>query len=370
MNPYQYHGQTQVNNNEYFRIKCFENTEFCELSDLLIITLDSLILFSVFLCCIRFLAYLTRPSQNPVPFGLGERMKYYEEQSRKLEVIPNDRPFIVRLDGRAFSNFTRKYKKIAKDTLDLPYSKEFKHAMLLTANDLLHEFNCTTAYTHSDEITLIFNNINPESQYIFDGKVYKLLSLIPSFACGSFMLHFSEELINSGIQSEENKENKENSKCDKLIKKLLEPNNIDSIPTFDARIIVFPKEKEYEIVNHMIWRSKGDCIRNFISLYAETYLGKKNILGMSNVERLEKLKEKGYDLNGENIDYSLKYGTFLKYNTKSNQVEFYVFKQISFTSYMYNFLTKKQDYELDKEQESNLSMLLYNYDNYGELFDF
>lgn len=386
-NPYsyKYHGTNT------FDIKYSEESNLKELGlfmefleDLLIIAFFSSLLFSLFLCVIRFLIYLTQNNNrddkedNNIPFELGDRMKYYEEQSRKLEIVPNNRPFIVRLDGRAFSNLTKKYKKVSKDNLDLPYSKEFKHAMLLTANDLLHEFKCASVYTHSDEITLIFNNSNPESQYIFDGKVYKLLSLIPSFASGTFLLHFSQELMENGVRFG-NSEFDNNDSCEsnkrilqreKLTRKLTETNRLDSVPTFDARIIVFPEDKEYEIVNHMIWRSKGDCTRNFISLYAETYLGKKNIQNMSNAERLQKLKEKGYDLNAESTDFSLKHGTFLKYNSENDEVEFYVFKNLFFVADMYDFLTVKHGYELSKDQEAKLDMIMYNNKNYNILFDF
>jgi tRNA(His) 5'-end guanylyltransferase len=386
-NIYRYHRQTIITNDngKYKLFLNYQNNDDLSLIDFLTLTFCSLLMFSLFLCLMRFLVFslnfLAKKRKN-IPIELGERMKYYEEQSRKLETVPNNKPFIIRLDGRAFSNFTKKYKQISKKNMNLPYSKEFKHAMLLTANDLLQEFQCSTVYTHSDEITLIFNNKNPESQYIFDGKVYKLLSLIPSFASGSFMLHFSEELLENGIifgdvnqnththTHTNSEESNQNSRKERLTKKLIESNKLDSIPTFDARIIVFPPKMDYEIVNHMIWRSRGDCTRNFISLYAETYIGKKNILGMSNQERLEKLKEIGYDLNSDTIDYSLKHGTFLKYNSDNNEVEFYVFKNISFTNNIYTFLTEKRNYELPKEQETKLLMLVYNHMNYGELFDF
>jgi tRNA(His) 5'-end guanylyltransferase len=377
-NLYQYHGTKIYDSFEKLDKRLSQNLILREFCDFLIISSCSLILFSAILFLMRLLVNLTKKNINNnknIPFELEKRMKYYEEQSRKLEIVPNDKPFIIRLDGRAFNNFTKKYKQFSKSKLNVPYSKEFKNAMLLTASDLLREFKCATAYTHSDEITLIFNNTYLESQYLFDGRVFKLLSLIPSFACGSFMVHFSEELMESGIvlgndNFDNNSKNNKISRREKIMNKLMEPNKIDSIPTFDARIIVFPEEMEYEIVNHMIWRSKGDCTRNFISLYAETYLGKRNIIGMSNLERLEKLKELGYDLNSENIDYSLKHGTFLKYNSLNNEVEFYVFRNLSFTNDMYEFLTEKHNYELPHEQQSKLSMLLYNQDSYDVLFDF
>jgi hypothetical protein len=52
-------------------------------------------------------------------------------------------------------------------------------------------------------------------------------------------------------------------------------NRNEFIPTFDAKLIVFPKNKNFEILNNIIWRTKRVCMQKIISLYAETYLEKK-----------------------------------------------------------------------------------------------
>jgi tRNA(His) 5'-end guanylyltransferase len=247
-----------------------------------------------------------------IPVPLGDRMKYYEKQSESLQTIPANLPFIVRLDGRAFSNFTLQFKK------NLPYSVEFKRAMLGVATDLLHEFKASTVYTHSDEITLIFseqdftNNASPS--HIFNGRCSKLLSLISSYASVSFDRHMSKECEQSNIQQYKH------------------------VPTFDARIIVFCEKNKYEIVNHMIWRSKGDCTRNFVSMYAEKYIGKKKIIGVPMIDRIIQLKKMGIDLaeNG-NIDFAMKHGTFIKSINGSNT--YHVFKNLKFSLQMLNFLT-------------------------------
>ena len=80
--------------------------------------------------------------------SLGERMKLYENNCLSTIKIEPFRPFLVRLDGRAFSTFTNGFKK--------PFDFMFTKAMILTTSDLLIEFNAVTGYSHSDEITLIF----------------------------------------------------------------------------------------------------------------------------------------------------------------------------------------------------------------------
>jgi tRNA(His) 5'-end guanylyltransferase len=369
MHMNQYHGT--ITDILYKKDK-FNKSEDIDILEKIFYIFISFFSFYIFLMFFHFLNKIANKyreeqeeleRENQIPEDLGDRMKYYEEISRKLDLIPQYKPFIVRLDGRAFSNFTRKLKKDSKENNNLPYSKDFKRAMLFTANDIMREFKCASAYTHSDEITLIFNNPNPESQYIFDGKVFKLLSLIPSFASVSFMEHIYQE---TNYDSKKKSINSINSNiCDHLNNSF----NSEIKPTFDARIIVFPENKDYEIVNHMIWRSKCDCTRNFISLYAETFIGKKAIQNMSNLERIEILKERGYDLNSDEIDYSLKHGTFLKYNSENDEVEFYVFRNIQYSDDFYKFLTSKQNYYLSQDQMIYFKALSYNHNNYELLFN-
>lgn len=80
---------------------------------------------------------------------LGDRMKKYEAHM-DLRILPCE-SFVVRLDGRSFSKFTKKFFK--------PFDIIFVKAMCKTMIDLVEEFDAQTGYTHSDEITLIFNSI-------------------------------------------------------------------------------------------------------------------------------------------------------------------------------------------------------------------
>jgi len=78
--------------------------------------------------------------------SMGDRMKGYEaEWSRKLDP---KLPFIMRLDGHKFSSYTKPFKK--------PFDERINNVMVATTMDLMTTFNATTAYTCSDEITLLF----------------------------------------------------------------------------------------------------------------------------------------------------------------------------------------------------------------------
>lgn len=249
--------------------------------------------------------------------SLETRMKIYETETLQLSHIPFDKPYIVRLDGRRFSKYTKQFKC----PNGLPYSPEFKQAMIYTAYDLLKEFNAQTAYTHSDEITLIFkqqciNSRGELNEHMFNGRVVKILTLISSYASVVFNKH---------------------------INKLYPDCNPDKNAIFDARVIVFTNN--YEISNHMIWRSRFDCVRNFISLYAETYIGKKNIYKLSVKDRLDSLSKIGCYIcdTDENfyVDYSMKHGIFIK---KHN---FYIFRNLKFSDTLYNFLINADIYDYD-----------------------
>ena len=77
---------------------------------------------------------------------LGDRMKQYESEM-DLRIKPYE-SFVIRLDGRSFSKFTKGFSK--------PFDINFIKVMSMTMGDLVKKFEAQTGYTHSDEITLIF----------------------------------------------------------------------------------------------------------------------------------------------------------------------------------------------------------------------
>jgi len=219
-----------------------------------------------------------------VPNNLDDRMKYYEKKIQCY--IPANRPFMVRLDGRCFSNQTK--------GLVRPYDEMFAKAMLLTAKDALMEFHAASAYTQSDEITLIFsNNDNKDAEHIFGGRTDKILSLTAGYVSTSFTANFTK-LLNENYERYESYLNaNKNYYC------------------FDSRIIIYPEDKTHEIVNNILWRSKYDCYRNFVSRFSEYYFPAKSLNNISTKKRIEKLlKEKNIDLNAFKTHY--KYGWFIK----------------------------------------------------------
>ena len=78
--------------------------------------------------------------------NLGDRMKAYEglETGR---LIAQELPLIVRLDGRAFSTFTR--------GMDKPFDARMSEIMRAVTAHLIEQTQALVGYTQSDEITLI-----------------------------------------------------------------------------------------------------------------------------------------------------------------------------------------------------------------------
>lgn len=331
--------------------------------------------------------YLTK-NKNYIPVSLAERMKYYEDLSKTVIKVNSKQPFAVRLDGRAFSKFTKQFKKYSETHYNVPYSPEFKRAMLLTTHDIIHEYSASCGYTHSDEMTIIFSAcVTENSTHNFDGKVIKILTTMSSFATERFNYYMTNEI---NILKEKLNECITNNYD--IIEHLSKPTKVMSVATFDARLIVFPIDKINEIGNLLLWRSKNDCSRNFVSMFAEKYIGKNKLESLNTSQRIEQLINKGYlgfTQDDENLDYSLKFGVFMKRNERSNKIlenqqnerksiatNFYVFKNLLYSSDFVNFLLEPKNYEqyivsdqmkvscVKKYNTENINKLLYDVPDY------
>ena len=70
---------------------------------------------------------------------------------------------MVRLDGHCFHTYTKGFRR--------PYDLRIHEAMVATATDLLERFGAVTAYTESDEISLLFPPSTAESPSLpFSGR--------------------------------------------------------------------------------------------------------------------------------------------------------------------------------------------------------
>lgn len=208
--------------------------------------------------------------------ALGQRMKRYEEVANGQLLIP-DLPLYARIDGRHFSKLT---KNLGYPFKDLPEDKRsfvFIQLMQMTAYDLMKEFKCDVAETHSDEISLGWKNIKTAP---FDGKYFKLVSNIASYAGMSFMRSLFNFFGDGSILDSE----KERNDLVTLQKEY---------PSFDCRLVQLPDLME--LVNCFIWR-QNDCIRGAINQYAQRWFSHKELLGKTQEDRIKMLSENGHDV--------------------------------------------------------------------------
>lgn len=102
-------------------------------------------------------------------------MKNYEQFSQ-IKVI-GDIPLILRVDGRSFSNYTKKLN------LNKPFDDRLRDIFIEVSKDLINEFSPEYVYIFSDEINILFNEAP------FNGRIEKIDSVIASFITASFMKH-------------------------------------------------------------------------------------------------------------------------------------------------------------------------------------
>lgn len=191
---------------------------------------------------------------------LATRMKDYEAGT-EINLEPSQ-PAILRLDGHAFSKFTASFDK--------PFDERLHVAMIKTCTDLLNAYPAgTLAYTQSDEITLVF----PEGVGAFNGRVMKIATLAASLCSVHFHVHLLAALAEAP-----------------------EPavSNLASLPLphFDGRIFNVPNVEE--CVNNILWRCRGDAVRNSVSSFARSLFSTKELHGKNKDEMIEMAKqEKG-----------------------------------------------------------------------------
>lgn len=246
-------------------------------------------------------------------------MKYFERESENTKYVKPYQSFLVRLDGKNFSSKTTNLVK--------PFDKVFTEAMLYTARDLLEEYHGSTVFVQSDEITILFRPLMTKEEYknglnnsthLFGGRVQKLLSILAGFTSTRFTINFANQLNKSALT--EIDENIKNTHIEYLNKingnGLLERASF----CFDARLIIFPINRSFEVVNNILWRSVHDGYRNFVSGLCYYHLSKKSLEGINTTERALLLKSQK-NILVEDQPSHLRYGWYLKTLSKEVNCE-------------------------------------------------
>lgn len=187
---------------------------------------------------------------------LGDRMKFYE--NRGVSNLLTTIPIIARLDGKAFHSYTK--------GLDRPYDAGLSEMMLKTTKYLVEETNARIGYTQSDEITLIWLADDNRSGLWFDGRPYKMVSVLAAMASVYF---------------------------NSLVEELL-PEKFGKNALFDCRVWNVPTKGE--AVNCLIWREQ-DAVRNSVQMAAQSLYSHKELHGKNSAQLHDLLHAKGVNWN-------------------------------------------------------------------------
>ncbi len=201
-------------------------------------------------------SYLLHPAVEAASKdNLGDRMKDYEatESARLLDPLL---PVYVRLDGRAFSTFTK--------GLPRPYDKKLSWIMAEVTKTLMQKMHCDIAYTQSDEISLGWFVGAENSQLLFGGRTQKLITVLAGFASAKF----NQLCIDMGGEYEQRARR--------------------FMPHFDAR--VYQPPSSMELINSFVWREQ-DCKRNSVSMAAQAVFSHKVLQGKSSQQMRTMLED-------------------------------------------------------------------------------
>lgn len=208
---------------------------------------------------------------------LGTRMKNFYEFIPKTKLMRHC-PVVIRIDGKSFHTFTRKFEK--------PFDEVLIDTMHETMKYLCENIQgCVLGYTQSDEITLIlidYKKLNSDAW--FDYEVQKMCSIAASMATMAFNKFFIEA---THKHFEEELRTFDNKNPDGEILRLNEINNLENkydkyvnkfyTAMFDARCFNIPKE---EVTNLIYWRQL-DASRNSIQMVGRANFSHKEFQNKS-----------------------------------------------------------------------------------------
>ena len=206
--------------------------------------------------------------------SLGDRIKTYEKLYNS-DMFMRGIPLIIRLDGRSFSKYTKRFNR--------PFDDAMSAAMFETTKMLVAETNALLGHTQSDEITLILHTPEPKSEMLFTGKKHKIISVLPSMASVQFYMSIKE---NKDARGEELPE---------------------KYPSFDCRAFSVPSKME--AWNALLWRVQ-DAVRNSVSMLAQAHFSHKQLQGKSQSQMIQMLDDK--DIVWGDLPSKYKEGRFVR----------------------------------------------------------
>mmetsp|Transcript_1930 Transcript_1930/g.4445 ORF Transcript_1930/g.4445 Transcript_1930/m.4445 type:complete len:303 (-) Transcript_1930:138-1046(-) len=225
-----------------------------------------------------------------------QRIKQLERECEHR--IPEDRAFIIRLDGSSFSTYTKHFKR--------PFDTRISRSMLWAASQTMQHFSCSAAYVFSDEVSLLFpvreNATTGEPiQCTYDGRVEKLLTLTASRLTAKFNHKISTMPFEKG------------ERCQKTA--------LEGNATFDARLLVIPEPDV--LMDVFFWRWM-DCVRNSKSSFGRQFMSQTELNGLSSnqvVEAVQRTEGKRWEDIGPYFCHGFILKKVLKEKTAYNPLQ-------------------------------------------------
>lgn len=199
---------------------------------------------------------------------LGDKHKKYESLTEQR--LMSGCPVVIRLDGRSFHTFTKGMKR--------PFDERLSKAMIDTTIDLVKQTSADIGYCQSDEISLAFSNTDPDKDFMFGGRIQKIVSVVASIASVKF-----NRIIQETISERANMQ-----------------------PVFDARVFQYPTLTL--AAETFLWR-ETDATRNSLTMAASSLYTHREMQGAGFVKKHNMLHEKGVNWNDYPVFF--KRGTYV-----------------------------------------------------------
>jgi tRNA(His) 5'-end guanylyltransferase len=216
---------------------------------------------------------------------LDIRMKEnYENRSKNF--LTRRIPVIIRVDGKSFHTFCKRFKK--------PYDEVLNESLNRVMENICeHVQGVKFAERHSDELSFLLTDYDTiTTDAFFDYNVQKICSVVASKAtaefCRRLMLSEQERMRNYSRSVVTHEQLLERTVFQQTYNKVYLDSN-ENWPTFDCRCFNIPKE---EITNYFWWRML-DSKRGSINMMAQSLFSHKDLQNLSCDEMQEKMwKEK------------------------------------------------------------------------------
>lgn len=204
--------------------------------------------------------------------SLGDRMKRYELTSKSY--LTRRTPVIIRIDGKAFHTWTKRYLPSHDIGSDDPFNETMSGGMSSIGFHMIQQAqNVVLCYSQSDEISILLRDWDRhETEQWFDGNLQKIASVSASIATAAF-------------------------NC------TMENTNMWETAMFDARVFNIPKE---EVTNYFIWRQQ-DATRNSIQMYGRHFFSHKEMHG-KNMSQIQDMLMAEHGKNWNDLDVWKKRG--------------------------------------------------------------